>query len=85
MPGDGWTGPRDGPFRGEHLVACREHGGWWTPSRPCPACRERTKRLTEVAAAQAEGDARVAALIARLAAEHDQRCTACAHRKGSVS
>lgn len=38
MINDGWTGPRDGPFRGEHLKTCAVHGGWWTPSRPCPAC-----------------------------------------------
>jgi hypothetical protein len=35
---DGWTGPMTGPMRGEPLVRCSTHGGWWTTSTPCPAC-----------------------------------------------
>lgn len=35
---DGYVGPRDGAFRGERLFRCLAHGGWWTVSKPCPAC-----------------------------------------------
>lgn len=40
---DGWTGPRDGPFRGDHLQWCRAHSGFWTRSKPCPACQLETQ------------------------------------------
>jgi hypothetical protein len=62
---DDWTGPRDGPFRGERLTRCPIHSGWWRPSQPCPACALA---------------ARVMALEAQLAAAktgQDRRCQEC--------
>jgi hypothetical protein len=37
---DDWTGPKDGPFRGQHLIHCTRHPTIWRASVDlCPVCR----------------------------------------------
>ena len=53
-----WAGPMTGPMRGEPLLCCPKHGGWWTLSHPCPACAlERRVAALEQALEQAKGKA----------------------------
>ena len=53
--GDGWTGYRDGPFRGHHLARCPKHRTIWHPEQDaCPVCAleaENARLRRELAAA----------------------------------
>ena len=48
MIDDGWIGKREGGFRGDHIVYCRQHVPAipYYEGQPCPACqpREETAR-----------------------------------------